>query len=946
MAVSTPPRVSAVRVRPNDELGGVSNPSPSVSWQSVAPAGWQQAAAEIRLQRGQSEETYRVLGTEQLSIAWPFRPLLPREHVEISLRVEGSDGSSSNWSEPTAVWGGFLAPGEWTAKFIQVPTPAKAASPALFRKEFAVTSPVASATLYSTARGVYDATVNGKAVDELLLKPGWTSYHDRILYSATDVTSLIRPGENALGLTLAGGWFTEQASWALPGRFYGDHPQAAAQLVIESEDGTTTTLTTDDSWSCTDEGPLRESGLYDGEHFDARRVIAGWDYPGFNDSDWLAPHCEESTIAPAPMTSGGVVRYESLSAVDTFTTPSGRIILDFGQNLVGRLRITVAAERGTTITLRHSEVLEDGELCIRPLRGARATDQYTCSGLGTETWEPQFTFHGFRYAELDGWPEGASLDGVVAVVIHSEMRRTGWFECSDSQLNRLHDNVLWSMRGNFLSVPSDCPQRDERMGWTGDIQVFSPTAAFLYDCDAFLSSWLTDLWLEQRAAGGIVPSIVPDVLNSAVSPRAAWGDAATVVPWTLYQRFGNTEILRAQFPSMIAWVEALREASDDDLLWEGQVQFGDWLDPSAPPQRPADGRTNPDIVSTAHFFRSLTIVASAAEVLGLTDEARTYSALAQSCRESFLHAYQTPAGRMLSDTPTAYAMAIVFEILESPEAVKRAGERLSNLVRRSGYRISTGFVGTPIIQDALTLSGQHETAERLLFQTHNPSWLYPVSMGATTIWERWDSLLEDGSVNPGKMTSFNHYALGAVADWMHRTVAGLGPAAPAYKVLSVAPQPLAGLEQACARHETPYGLAEVGWRRTGANIEVSASVPTGTTAEVLLPGASETFVVESGDHRWSVADCNYPAPARTGASATAGSVVQDSQAYDAVKAALESHGAPLSEAFVARTQWLENSVLANEFHRTPHVAADVRRALESLQRERDARSQHRKVDKD
>jgi alpha-L-rhamnosidase len=468
-------------------------------------------------------------------------------------------------------------------------------------------------------------------------------------------------------------------------------------------------------------------------------------------------------------------------------------------------------------------------------------------------WEPAFTFHGFRYAQVTGLPDPIDRGAVTAVVIHSDLRRTGWFDSSHVMLNRLHENAVWSMRGNFLYLPTDCPQRDERLGWTGDIQVFAPTASFLFDTDAFLTSWLVDLAAEQTATGGgIVPFVVPNVLSDAATPAAAWGDAATVVPSVLYERFGDVGVLEAQIDSMRGWVDCLLGLANGRMLWEGGFQFGDWLDPSAPPENPFLATTDPDIVASAYLFRSADMTAQAAGIVGLADEAKRYTELAGAVRAAFVREYVGESGRLTSDTQTGYAVAIVFGLYESDAQRAGMGDRLAALVASNGYRIGTGFVGTPVIADALTMTGHVDVAGLLLTQTENPSWLYPVTMGATTVWERWDSMLEDGTINPGEMTSFNHYALGAIADWLHRTVAGLAPAAPGYRMIRIAPKPLRELERASATLDTPYGPASVAWRRDGDIVMVEAEVPANSSAEVFLPGASESFAVGSGTHAWIV----------------------------------------------------------------------------------------------
>jgi len=596
----------------------------------------------------------------------------------------------------------------------------------------------------------------------------------------------------------------------------------------------------------------------------------------------------------------------------------------------------VTGERGQQVVLRHAEVLEGGELCTRPLRRAEATDRYTLAGGGPETWEPRSTFHGFRYVQVEGWPGELDPADVVAVVVHTDMRRTGWFESSSELVNRLHENVVWGMRGNFLHVPTDCPQRDERLGWTGDIQVFSPTATYLFDCDGFLASWLTDLALEQRVQDGVVPFIVPNVLQRAATPAAAWGDAATVIPHVLYERFGDRGVLEAQYDSMRDWVEVLLGLAGPRLLWEGRFQFGDWLDPAAPPERPGDATTDRDLVASAHLFRSTDLLARAATLLGREEDAAHYRKVAEDVRAAFVREYVTPAGRMMSDTQTAYAMALVYGIVTEAGERRVLGERLAELVRTAGYRVATGFVGTPIVQDALTGSGHLDAAARMLLQTECPSWLYPVTMGATTVWERWDSMLPDGTVNPGQMTSFNHYAFGAIADWLHRVVGGLAPAAPGYRELEIAPQPLPGLDRARTAHETPYGRASVSWERRGDTVVVAAVVPANTTATVRLPGSAEPISVGSGTHRWEVAapaagDGRGPVTLETSLA----EVIDDREAFDALLSAVRVRDEAKVREFLDQTRWVRHISLGHALERMPAgIREDVRGAMETVSRGR------------
>ncbi len=492
---------------------------------------------------------------------------------------------------------------------------------------------------------------------------------------------------------------------------------------------------------------------------------------------------------------------------------------------------------------------------MRPLRTAMATDHFTLSG-GADTFEPRFTFHGFRYAQVDGWP--GSLDelrtALTAVQVGSDLARTGTFASSHDLLNTFHDNVVRGMQGNFLSVPTDCPQRDERLGWTGDIAAFAPTASYLFDTSAFLGDWLRDVWLEQQHADGVIPFVVPDVLKYSPAEdfgkpnaTALWSDAGVWVPWTLYQAYGDTGVLAEQFDSIAAHLRRVRSLLSPEGLWDTVFQFGDWLDPDAPPEDAARAKADPGVVATACAYRSAVIGAEVAAITGHEAEASEFRELATGLQAAFREHYVAD-GRIRSDCTTVYALAIVFGLLDEADEAA-AGDRLAELAAAAGYRISTGFAGTPFITDALTQTGHLDDAYRLLLQTECPSWLYPVTMGATTVWERWDSMLPDGTINPGQMTSFNHYALGAVADWMHRVVGGLSALAPGYAEVLVAPQPGGGLTWASTSLDTVHGNVAVRWDLVDGELRVRASVPEGVSATVRLPGLEEQRV-GGGEHEF------------------------------------------------------------------------------------------------
>ncbi|HEY5980622.1 MAG TPA: family 78 glycoside hydrolase catalytic domain [Microlunatus sp.] len=735
--------------------------------------------------------------------------------------------------------------------------------------------PVASALWHVSARGIVEAHLGGRPVSDDVLTPGFSSYEWRLRYRTYDVTGLMagRPdaGEPVvLGLQLGHGWYSGRLAWTGERRVYGDRPAAIAQLEITYADGHRQLVTTDASWTG-GPSPVLADDLYDGQTIDARLISDAWLHVGFTDPAWtpVVEIADADLSVLTPYVGPPVIRHEEIAPVAVWTSPSGKTLIDFGQNLVGWLKITTSGAAGSSVVVRHAEVIEHDELGTRPLRSALATDTFIRSG-GRDVFEPTLTFHGFRYAEVTGLEEPISAANVVAVVVHSELTRTGAFACSDDLVNQLHSNVVWSQRGNFLDVPTDCPQRDERQGWTGDIAVFAPTAAYVFDVSGFLRDWLLDLAAEQHAAGDVVPLVVPDVLKlldnptgwPSDTPTAIWSDAAVWVPWALWEAYGDRGVLEQCHPSMAAHVRACARLVSESGLWDTGFQLGDWLDPTAPPENPFLAKADKYVIATACLYRSAALTARSAAVLGRVDDEAEFAGLAARTRAAFGEHYVGVDGAIASDCPTVYAMAIAFDLLE-PETELLAGRRLATLVAEGGYRIATGFAGTPYVTEALSRTGHVEEAYRLLLQTENPSWLYPVTMGATTVWERWDSMLPDGTINPGQMTSFNHYALGAVADWLHRTVAGLAPAEPGYRTVRIAPRPGGGLSWARAALVTAHGEIRVGWQLSGDELDLEVSLPAGVAAEIDVAGTDPTTLM-AGDHRLS-----FPYPADRSSMITA-----------------------------------------------------------------------------
>ncbi|MEU4238544.1 family 78 glycoside hydrolase catalytic domain [Actinoplanes sp. NPDC026619] len=863
---------------------GIGTATPRLSWQvTAAPDDYDQARYELEISRGDRTETHAADSGEQILVAWPVEPLAARESATVRVRV-GDAATWSEWSAPAQVEAGLLGPADWSARFVSPREIGGIGAPApIVASSIDLPGEVVKARLYATAHGLYVARINGARVGDEQLAPGWTAYDHRLRYQTHDVTALLRAGANDVELLLGNGWFRGRLGFQDRQAIYGDRLAALAQLEVTLTDGSTHVLGTGGGWTARESTILADQ-IYDGQLTDLNR----------RESDKSAVDILDADLSILVAPDGPPVRItEVLPAVSVTTSASGKTLVDFGQNLVGWVRLHAKAATGQ-VTIRHAEVLEDGELGVRPLRTAKATDVYVLNGEA-KTLEPELTFHGFRYAEVTGLD--VEPQDIEAVVVGSDLERTGWFDSDHELLNKFHDNVVWGMRGNFVDVPTDCPQRDERLGWTGDIQVFSPTASFLFDAAGFLRNWLADLAAEQQKDGS-VPYVIPDVIRRPGPATAAWGDAATIVPWVIYQRTGDREVLERQLPSMRGWVDKMAALAGDNNLWSGGFQFGDWLDPTAPPEDPFRAKADPDVIATAHLARSAEVVALAAAVVGDTETAETYATLSTRVRDAFAREYVTAGGRVLSDAATTYALALQWALLPDERQRRQAGDRLADLVRGAGFRISTGFVGTPLMTDALTDAGHPDLAFRLLLQTGCPSWLYPVTMGATTVWERWDSMLPDGSINPGEMTSFNHYALGAVADWLHRRVAGLAPGTPGYRVLEVRPLPGRELTRASARHLTPYGGASVAWARDGGDLRLDVTVPVGATALVTLPGEDQPIEVRHGQHQWTVPD-PYAQIAQAPAEPSIRQLMDHQPSWDRIVSAATEAGVAAGEAALA-----------------------------------------------
>ncbi|KAJ5097744.1 hypothetical protein N7456_008465 [Penicillium angulare] len=860
----TQPSIQSVSFEQHATGLGIGIPRPRISWKFTSNKDtipdWKQTAYDIEIRRGSHiAELHNVKTAHSVLVPWPSQPLQSRESAQVRVRSYGGPNDEpTEWSSWSTVEIGLLVSQDWSARAItsSIKQSEGPLRPIRFRKTFKV-SPfhLDSARLYITSLGVFQAYINGHAVGDHCMAPGWTSYNHRLNYEVFDVSPLLKANDdNVIAVEVAEGWYATRLGFLGGQRFiYGDEMALIAQLEIKFQDQDDLTIISDASWK-SHFSSLITSEIYDGEVFDAREEQEGWNEQTFShEGSWDAARETAFPSADLVAPNAPPVRVtEIVKPIEIIKTPSGKTIVDFGQNLVGRVRIpSLTAPAGEIVTLIHAEVLENRELGTRPLRVAKCTDTIISAGNEIRDWAPHFTFHGFRYVQIDGW-NAITLSSLVAEVMHTDLTRTGWFNCSHEMVNKLHQNATWSMRGNFLSIPTDCPQRDERLGWTGDIQVFGPSASFLYDTAGMLGDWLKDLSAEQLAHDHgipffVTPNVIPEALWPTL-PQAVWDDVTVLLPWALYQSYGDADILRRQYPSMKAWVDTGILRGPDNLWDDNLWQLGDWLDPTAPPDHPGNSRTDGTLVADAYLVHVTRTLSSIARIVDQSADATRYEADYEVLKARFQKKYVSPSGLMVGDTQTGLALAIHFDLVDDPAQITSMGARLARLVRKSSFQVSTGFAGTPIITHALTKAGYPQLAYRMLQEKTCPSWMYPITMGATTIWERWDSMRPDGSVNPGEMTSFNHYALGSIINWLHRTVAGVSPLEPGWQSVLVKPIPGGTVTSAEVAYDTAYGRLECRWT-LGDNhkFKLDVVVPPNSKARIILPGEGDD---EKQDGRW------------------------------------------------------------------------------------------------
>ena len=852
----------AVRVEYQTNPVAIDSPKPRFSWQvRDERRGAVQTSYQIQVARTEGElragrfvwDSGKVSSGESIQCVYEGPPLQSAQRYYWHVRVWDATGQASPWSASSSWEMGLLQPSDWKASWIEPDLKEDVSLPGpspLLRGAFKTKGKVKEARAYVTSHGLYELHLNGQRVGDQVFTPGWTSYNKRLQYQTYDVTNLIQNGDNVAGAILGNGWYRGNIGFSGQRNYYGDRLALLLQINVTYADGSQEIFGTNDKWKATT-GPILMSEIYHGEIYDARLEKQGWDARPYNDSNWspvkVANHRKDLLVAPQ---GPPVRRIEELKPVKIIKTPAGETVADMGQNMVGWVRLKGRGTAGTTITLRHAEVLDkNGNFYVENLRAAKQTIKYTLKGEGIETFEPHFTFQGFRYVAVDGYPGELTPDSLTGVVIHSDMARTGEFETSNPLINQLQHNIIWGQKGNFLDVPTDCPQRDERLGWTGDAQVFARTAAFNMDVAGFYTKWLKDMAADQLESGS-VPHVIPDVLSGrrrdSGGGATGWADAIVIIPWTVYLSYGDKRVLENEYESMSKWIEYMRRRAGDDYIWDGDPHFGDWLAFATTRADYPGATTSKDFIATAFYAHSTDLMQRIARILGKENDAARFGELFAKIKDAFQKEYVTQTGRVAEDTQTAYVLALQFDLL--PEELRAtAAKRLAADVRSRGH-LTTGFLGTPYICHVLTRFGYLNEAYLLLNREQYPSWLYPVKQGATTIWERWDGQKPDGTFQDRGMNSFNHYAYGAVGDWIYRVAAGIeiDETAPGYKHILIQPQPGGGFTRARASHMSPYGEVSSAWELNNQEFQLVAQIPANTRATVRLPRAMLGKVNEGG----------------------------------------------------------------------------------------------------
>jgi alpha-L-rhamnosidase len=855
--------------------------NPRLSWKIFSlTRNTKQMAYEIRvgtnamaLAKGKKLiwESGRILSDQSTQVSYKGPALTSRQKCYWQVRVWNGQKQASPWSEVNYWKMGLLTRSDWIARWVQdtYKSDTTGGPSPMFRKEFIIKNHVRAAYLYITAHGLYEAQLNDERVGNDYFAPGFTSYKKRLQYHVYDVSSTLKKGTNAIGITLGDGWFRGY-TYDRKKDVYGNKLALLFQLEIIYDNGDRQTITSDKNCRVA-YGPIRKSSFFDGELYDARKERPNWANAIYTDKTWDTVRTNDSIKEHLiAMYGPSVTKHEKFVPLKVLTTPEGDRVIDFGQNLVGWVQFRLKGKAGDTLRLFHGEVLDKkGNFYNKNLRTAKQEITYIFRDGDAEIYEPHFTFQGFRYVKIQGYTGPIDSTNFVAYALYSDMEQTGSFSTSNELVNQLQHNIQWGQKGNFIDIPTDCPQRDERLGWTGDAQAFCSTSTFNMNVAGFFTKWLKDLSVDQLK-NGAVPYVIPNVLDSTYVAASGWSDAATIVPWTIYLAYGDKQLLQQQYSSMQNWVSYIQSHSRNNL-WDTGNHFGDWLFYSGTDYEDGAALTDKNFIAQAFYAYSTQLLINAAKVLGRDEDVRIYTILLNNIKKAFQTEYVTPSGRMISGTQTSYVLALNFDLL--PENLRESAiKRLVQNIDDYDGHITTGFLGTPYICQVLTRFGYADVAFSLLMKKSYPSWLYPVTKGATTIWERWDGIKPDSTLQDPGMNSFNHYAYGAIGDWMYSDVAGINTdeSSPGFHKIRITPHVGGRLTSAQADLQTMYGEVKSAWKLADSTFTLNVTIPPNTSANVMLPWVSG-LVTESGNNIYSVAEISNIQKSASGVQLTIGS---------------------------------------------------------------------------
>lgn len=848
-------KVSRLQCEYQDNIIGSEIRNPRFSWMIEGEQrGIIQSAYRLQLATDDQFQdilwdTEKLEDSSSINITYEGNAIVSLKRYYARVKVWTEDGCESDWSGHTIFETAFLNRDEWKAKWIKpawerTQEPDDRGKGCYFRRDFSAEKEVVAARIYATAQGMYDLYVNGDRVGDEYFTPHWTYYEKRLLYQTYDITDMIRKGGNTVGGILADGWYHGRINWSKEEGYHGLDIGFKAELHLHYADGTGEVVMTDDSWKYT-EGPVRMADIWDGEIYDARLEMDGWSKPDFNASSWETPIDGVEIQAFLQADEGAPVKImDEITPISIFKTPKGEPLIDFGQNMVGWVEFLVDAPEGTKYDMQFAEVLnKDGNFYNDNYRTAKCYCQYISNGKKAK-WHPNFTFYGFRYVKLIDWPCEPQLDQFKGLVVHSAFDVTSTFQCSNPLVNKLQENIIWGQKGNFVDVPTDCPQRDERYGWTGDAQAFASTACFNTSVNPFYTKWMHDVILNQTEDGRL-PCIVPCIGGEWGGPTG-WIDVVSILPWTLWKLYGDRRIVEESYTAVKKWVDYMHSKDEE---WVNSWHFGDWLALDVPFESYV-GKTEIAYIARCFQIYSTKLFIEMANMLGKVEDVQKYSSIKNRLIHQFRTEYVTPNGKIAQNTQTAQVLALYFDLLDEKDR-QRVGNDLVDLIERDGGHLTTGFLGTPYLNFALTQTGHLDVAYQLLEKEDYPSWLYPISKGATTIWEHWDGIKPDGTMWSDAMNSFNHYAYGAVGDWMYKTILGINPASEGYRKSVVQPKRGGSLTYAKGGMETVYGLLYSEWKVSEKNhiehaLDMKVIIPANTVSTIIIEDIETDTLTENG----------------------------------------------------------------------------------------------------